>query len=96
MKKEDLARELEQRGTAEIVNGVVVQATQAIDETTDRAKVLMFGELKERSIIPINEACAKCTFWEGKFANFKECQKRQGKDANARGFSIVICPKQFV
>ena len=94
MKNDDIIRELKQRGTAEVVNGEVVQATQAIDETGESVKYLMFGELREQGIIPIGEACAKCGHC--RFDTIKECQEFQGKDARARGFTQVICPSQFI
>lgn len=93
MKKKDLIKELEQRGTVEIVNDEVVQVTRAIDETEGKAKFLMFGELKEESVIPIDKACAKCDHCY--FPTIAQCQERQGKDAKARGFTDIICPSQF-
>lgn len=91
--EDELARELEQRGTAELVNSKIVQVTQAIDETETSAKFLVFGELKEQSVIPIDEACAKCDHCH--FDTLKECQDFQGKGARARGFTKVICPEQL-
>ena len=91
----ELREELEKRETAEIVNGKVCQVTQALDETEDTAKFLLYGELKEEKTIPIDEACAKCGFWKGRFKSEKLCQERQGKEAKARGFYKVICPNQF-
>lgn len=93
---EELKKELESRGTAEIVDGVVTQVTQAIDEQEDSVKFLQFGEMKEQKIIPIDEACAKCDFWKRINKTIKECQAFQGEDAKARGFSKLICPEQFV
>ena len=92
---EELRDELTKRGTAEIVNGQVCQITQALDETSDTAKFLIFGELKEQKTIPIDEACAKCDFWKDKFSTTKLCQERQAKDARARGFRQLICPSQL-
>jgi len=89
-----LAKELEQRGTAEITNGVVNQVTQAISETPTEVQFLVFGELRRQGIIPIDEACAKCG--HRYFATVKECQSHQKKDAVARGFNGLICSQQFV
>lgn len=94
MEKKGLAKELEQRGTAEIINDEVFQITQAIGETEDKAEFLMFGKLKVASVIPIDEACAKCE--HRRLSIIKDCQEVQGKDARARGFNKVICPRQFV
>ena len=91
---EELAKELEQRGSAEISNGVVNQITQALDEKETEATFLMFGEIKTESIISIDEACAKCPSLV-KDDTVEECQERQGKDARARGFTRIICPRQF-
>ncbi len=89
----ELERELEQRGTAEISNGIVTQVTQAIDETPTEASFMMFGELKKRGIIPIEEACAKCDHCY--FPTTKQCQEHQKKDAEMRGFNEIVCPSQF-
>lgn len=91
--EKDLEKELEQRSTAEISDGVVNQVTQALDESPTEATYLMFGEKKTEGIIPIDEACAKCDHCY--FDTVVECQERQGKDAKARGFNEVICPQQF-
>lgn len=91
--KEELSKELKKRGTAEIINGEVYQATQAIDENKTEASFLMFGERVTKGIIPIDEACAKCD--HPHFDTVEACQERQDRDARARGFSEVICPKQF-
>lgn len=89
----ELKRRLEECGTAEISNGVVNQVTQAIDETPTKVKFLVFGEMQEKEIIPIDEACAKCNHCY--FPTTKQCQDRQELDAIARGFSYLICPQQF-
>ena len=91
--EKELQKELEARSTAEVTNGVVTQITQAIDEGEDEVEMLVFGELRTQGIIPIEEACAKCT--RGYFDTIAECQEHQGKDAKARGFNKVICPCQF-
>lgn len=88
-----LKKELDQRSTAEISEGIVNQVTQAIDEGGTEASYLMFGEMRKQGIIPIDEACAKCDHCY--FNTVKECQERQGGDAKARGFNKVICPQQF-
>ncbi|KKN75186.1 hypothetical protein LCGC14_0383450 [marine sediment metagenome] len=90
---EELEKELEKRGTAEITNGIVNQVTQALDEKETEATYMVFGEVKHRGIIPIDEACANCGHCY--FVTIKECQDRQGGDARARGFTKVICPQQF-
>ncbi len=90
---EELKRELEKRGTAEISNGVVNQVTQALDEQPTKVKFLIFGELQERNIIPIGIACAKCNHCY--FPTVRQCQERQAKDAKSRGFTSLVCPQQF-
>jgi len=92
----ELAKELEQRGTAEVSDGVVNQVTQAIDETESEVKYLIFGVLKSEVIIPTTEACAKCSFWEGKFEGTKRCQDTQVLDAQARGFNKLVYPRQLI
>lgn len=92
----ELEKQLEKTGTAEISNGVVTQVTQAIDETPSKVKMLVFGVMQEKSIIPIDQACAKCTFQYKNKAGTKACQSQQKKDAEARGFNNLICPQQFV
>ena len=85
--------ELEERGTAEISNGMVTQVTQAISESKTEVEFLIFGELKKQGIIPIEEACARCDHCY--FATIKECQEHQARDGRARGFLILICPQQL-
>jgi len=97
MEQRDLAKELKARGTAEIINGKVVQVTQALDETKDSVTFLEFGEMKTKEIIPIEEACAKCfPHRHTRFKTAKECQDFQAKDGRVRGFHTLICPQQFV
>ena len=93
MNIENLAKELKQRGTAEVLNGVVTQVTQAIEEKDSEVSYLMFGELKKQGIIPIDEACAKCDHCH--FKTIRECQTFQKKEGSARGFNQLICPQQF-
>jgi hypothetical protein len=88
----DLETQLLKTGTAEISNGIVTQITQAIDETDKEVKILIFGELRTEKIIPIEQACAKC---KPRFNDVKLCQSTQKKDAQARGFTKLICPRQF-
>ena len=95
MPEEELAKELEARDTAEIIDGVVCQVTQALDESENEVKFLLYGELRMEEVIPIEKVCAKCDFWKDRFKDIKACQERQAKDAKARGFNKVICPKQF-
>ena len=91
-----LQRELQERGTAEVVNGEVLQVTQALDETQCRAKFIAFGELRDCSVKPIAEACASCIEWmDHGFNSTTVCQHRQAEDARKRGFTKVICPCQF-
>ncbi len=90
---DELAKELGERDTAEITDGVVTQITQAISESKEEVEFLIFGRLKKESIIPIEQACAKCDHCY--FDTAKECQDFQSKDAKARGFNEVICPRQF-
>lgn len=95
--KNELEKELEKRGTAEISNGQVLQVTQALDEQTDKVKLSIFGEIQEKRIMPIDKACSKCPnkFYRH-FKSIKDCQERQKKDALARGFTQLICPEQFI
>jgi hypothetical protein len=92
--KDELRKELTKRGTAELSNGVVNQVTQALDEKPDKVKFLIFGEMQEKSIIPITIACetCKCNY----FPTHKQCQESQKVDAEARGFHNLICPHQFI
>lgn len=93
---EELAKELQKRGTAEISDGFVTQVTQALNETDTEADYIIFGERQKQKIIPIDEACAKCDFWKKINKTILECQAFQKQDAVARGFNKVICPEQFV
>jgi len=95
MKEKELRKELELRGTAEIDNSVVLQVTQALDDTGDIAKVAVFGKIREFKVKPIGECCAKCNFGIKTFGSIKKCQERQKKDAEIRGFSNIICPEQL-
>ncbi len=96
MMEKELKKELELRGTAEVIGEVVTQVTQAIDETTDSVKMLVFGEMVENKIKPIEECCAVCNKWQThRFDNVAQCQERQKRDAEARGFTEIICPTQF-
>jgi hypothetical protein len=94
--KKALIKELKQRGTAEISNGVVNQVTQALSENKDKTSYLMFGEMKESGIIPIEQACAKCKSGVKKhFKTVEDCQVFQKKEGESRGFHSVICPQQM-
>jgi len=73
-----------------------IPVVQAVTDSKEEAKFYLFGELETKKILPIEEACAKCIFWKGRFDNIKACQKCQGGDAIIRGFSTVICPEQFI
>ena len=93
----ELQKELEKRGTAELTDGVVTQITQAIDEKTDSVKMLVFGEMMEKKIKPIQETCAVCDEWQTyRFTDIAQCQESQKEDAVARGFNELICPNQFI
>ncbi|MFA5036982.1 MAG: hypothetical protein WC479_07385 [Candidatus Izemoplasmatales bacterium] len=89
-----LKKELTQRGTADITNGIVNQVTQALDEKPDKVTFLIFGEMQTKSIMPIDAACAKCTHCY--FDTPKKCQERQSIDAKSRGFNNLVCPEQFI
>lgn len=90
---EELQKELEERETAEISNGVVNQVTQALDESDAKVKYLIFGEQVEQGIIPIDQACAACDHCH--FDTVELCRDKQSKDARVRGFNEIICPKQM-
>ena len=92
--EQELKKELEARGTAEVTDGVVNQVTQAIDENETEVEFLMFGELRKKSIISIDKACAKCDHIY--FDTVRECQECQREDAVARGFNKLVCPEQFI
>jgi len=94
MKDKELQKELEARGTAEISKGQVVQVTQALSETDTEVDYLIFGERRQEKIIPIDEACAKCTR-NYRFKTKKDCQDVQAKEGKARGFNTMICPQQL-
>jgi hypothetical protein len=91
---DELKKELQKRGTAEISNGIVTQVTQAISESDKEVTFLIFGEMRKQGIIPIDEACAKCDHCY--FRTIKQCQTHQKRDAVARGFNNLICPQQFI
>jgi len=93
--KNDLKRELELRGTAEISNGIINQVTQAIDEKDNEATFLIFGEKTTTKLKPIEECCAKCDFVAKRDLGIEKCQQFQKKDGEMRGFTKVICPEQF-
>jgi len=97
MDSKRLITELNERGTAEVVNGEVLQVTQALGESPGKAKFITFGELHDCGVIPIEVACAHChNSARVRFATVGECQARQGREAKARGFTSVVCPNQFV
>ena len=74
----------------------LVPATQAIEDGGNKAKFLLFGELTEKEITPIDIACKDCLEWiEMNFASVPACRERQARDARARGFTSVVCPNQF-
>lgn len=83
-------------GVYELSEAGLLPMTQAIKEDKDSVTMRVLGEVREAKVRPILEACANCDFWQGKFPNTEKCQERQGRDANARGFSIVICSHQFI
>ena len=86
---------MEEGRVYEVTKAGILPATQAIDDSGEEARYLMFGELRKEKIIPIEEACSKCVFWKGKFDSVEKCQIFQKKDAEMRGFTKVICPDQF-
>lgn len=94
----ELKKQLEKTGTAEISNGIVTQVTQALDEKPDKVKMLVFGKLEEKGIIPIEQACEKCTqSYPNHLGGKDKCREFQKKDALARGFaSYLVCPQQFI
>lgn len=92
-----IAKELSQRGTCEVIDGKAHQVTQAIDEKQDEVTLMVFGELKNQKIRPIGECCPICDSGARKrFNSDEECQNRQKKDGADRGFTMLICPKQFI
>ena len=93
---DELQNELNKRGTAEVVNGKACQVTQALSETDEEVTFLMFGERKTQKVRPIEEACADCNFWRGKFDCVGDCQRQQRKDGSARGFHKLTCPQQLI
>lgn len=97
MKLNALKKELSKRSTAELTqDGQVLQITQAIAENPKEVKMLVFGELTTKEVRPIEECCSNCDFGKRHFGSIEQCQARQSKDAKARGFSQVICPRQFI
>ena len=76
-------------------DGKIQPATQGLVEHKDKVAYRVFGGNRVSRIIPIDEVCAECDFWKEKFASVEVCQYRQREDATARGFTKVICPKQF-
>ncbi len=99
-KRNELIRELSKRGTAEVTVSptgevTVNQVTQAIDEQPGRVKLLLFGELREFKCLPIEQVCSQCSGWKPRFKSVGDCQAMQKKDAEARGFHGVVCPRQL-
>jgi len=92
---EDLMKELEARGTAEVINGTVVPITQALSESEDTVEYLMFGNLRREAIIPIDEACSMCDFRGSKFQTVGQCREFQAKGSKDRGFYKLICARQL-
>lgn len=93
---ENLEKELLQRSTAEVyIDGAVNQVTQALSETSTEVDFIIYGERHKESIMPIEEACAKChhPHFDG---DKKRCREFQGKEARARGFTTLICPRQML
>ena len=80
----------------------VLPATQALVEKEDTVTFNILGKTRTEKIISIDEACSKC--WPSKdkeakdfFHNSKkDCQKAQKADAEIRGSTKLICPKQFL
>ncbi len=93
--RDELKRELDSRGSAEVINGKVVQVTQAINEADDSVEYLMFGELRRESVTPIAETCARCDGMNRFDGSAEKCQQHQATDARARGFHKLICPRQL-
>jgi hypothetical protein len=91
---DELEKELNKRGTAEIIEGKVHQITQAIDEDEKQAKVIVFGELRKFGVKPIEECCP-CNFLKH-YSSIQECRERQKKDAIGRWFTSIICPEQLI
>lgn len=90
-----LQRELQERGTAEEVNGEALQVTQALGESEKRARFIVFGEMQERRVKPIEETCGACTRWPSRFTSMAACRERTAAEARRRGFANVVCPWQF-
>jgi hypothetical protein len=93
---DELIRELEKRGTAEVTDSGVCQVMQAIEESETHTKFLLFGRIVEHEIAPLDETCAKCKSWKQVFDSIEECQEVQQADAKARGFHIVVCANQLI
>lgn len=74
-------------------NGKIIPGTQAIRETDTQVTYLSFGKPTTKNYIPIDEACAKCKPY---FGSVQRCQEEQKKDAEARGFTKLICPNQLI
>ncbi len=79
----------------ELTKAGLVPVTQAIDETETTVKYLSFGELVEKKIIPIEEACKTCTFSGKTKLGTEGCRKLTKEDAVKRGFQKLVCPNQF-
>jgi hypothetical protein len=69
--EKQLLNELQQRGTAEISNGKIVQVTQALNESKKQVTFMLFGKLQTKNIRSIDEACASCNHCHSK--TIKEC-----------------------
>ena len=76
---------------------IVKPASQAIIEKNGKVAYEILGEQRVSSIKPIEDCCSHCDFWQhkDKFKSIKDCQQKQKREAAARGFTEVICPRQF-
>jgi hypothetical protein len=72
-----------------------IRAIQAISETGGTAKMLVFGQVHEYLVIPIDEACAACKVWKETYPTIQPCRVFHDREAKKRGFTHVSCPHQF-
>ena len=78
-------------------NRRVTKVTEAIVESENEVTFLCCGEVVHRNIIPIEEACAKCTqSYPTKLGGKDKCREFQKKEGERRGFKGLICPGQFI
>lgn len=77
--------------------GKTNKATESILETGKEVSFLCCGDVVHRKIMPIEEACAKCTMsYHIRLGGKDKCRKFQKREGERRGFKDLVCPQQFI